>query len=64
MALYYLLATASVVTVVFILIYFVVQTAVYRELDDNLSFEAHKHNEEIFIRNDSIFFKNKNEWAW
>jgi two-component system heavy metal sensor histidine kinase CusS len=62
-ALYYLLATASVVTVVFILIYFVVQTAVYRELDDNLSFEAHKHNEEIFIRNDSIFFKNKNEWA-
>jgi signal transduction histidine kinase len=62
-ALYYLLATASVVTVVFLLIYFVVQTAVYSELDSGLSFEAHKHAEEIFIRNDSIFFKNKNEWA-
>lgn len=62
-ALYYLLATASVVTVVFLLIYFVVQTAVYRELDDDLSYEAHKHATEIFIRNDSIFFKNKNEWA-
>ncbi len=62
-ALYYLLATASVVTVVFFLIYFVVQTAVYSELDSNLSFEAHKHSEEILIHNDSIFFKNKNEWA-
>ncbi|WP_367391422.1 sensor histidine kinase [Lewinella sp. LCG006] len=62
-ALYYLLATASMVTVVFVLIYFVVQTAVYQELDDDLSYEAHKHSEEIFLRNDSIFFKNKNEWA-
>jgi signal transduction histidine kinase len=62
-ALYYMLATASVIAVVFLIIFFVVEAAVYQELDADLSFEAHKHTKEIQIDGDVILFKNKNEWA-
>ena len=61
-ALYYMLATASIMVLVFLIIFFVVQSAVYGELDEDLAFEAHKHTEEIYIKGDSIFFINKNEW--
>ena len=61
-ALYYMLATASIITVVFVVIYFVAQSAMYRGLDNDLTFEAHMHQKEIFVRNDSIFFINKAEW--
>jgi signal transduction histidine kinase len=62
-ALYYMLATASVIAVVFLIIFFVVEAAVYQELDADLSFEAHKHTKEILIEEDLILFKNKNEWT-
>jgi signal transduction histidine kinase len=58
-----MLATASVIAVVFLIIFFVVQVAVYQELDADLSFEAHKHTKEIQIDGDVILFKNKNEWT-
>lgn len=58
-----MLATASVTALVFFIIYVVVQTAVYQELDNDLAFEAHKHTQEIFIKGDSVIFKNKSEWA-
>lgn len=57
-----MLATASIIAIVFLIIFFVVQSAVYGELDEDLAFEAHKHTEEIYIKGDSIFFINKNEW--
>ena len=62
-ALHYMLATASIITFVFIIIYFVAQSAMYREIDRDLTFEAKIHQNEIFVRNDSILFINKNEWA-
>lgn len=61
-ALHYMLATATITTVVFVIIYFVAQTAMYQEIDSDLTFEAHMHQTEIFVRNDSILFINKNEW--
>lgn len=62
-ALYYMLATASVITIVFFIIFFVVQAAVYQELDNDLSFEAHKHTNEILIDGQLILFRNKSEWT-
>lgn len=57
-----MLATATVIAIVFLIIYFVVQTAVYRELDSDLAYEAHKHTKEIKLVRDSIVFINKAEW--
>lgn len=55
-------ATASITFLVFIVIYVVAQTAMYSRIDNDLTFEAKRHQKEIFTRNDSIFFINKNEW--
>ena len=57
-----MLATATVMALVFFVIYWVVHTAVYRELDNDLAYEAHKHTKEIYVVNDSILFVNKREW--
>ncbi len=61
-ALYYMLATALVMAVVFGVVFFVVQGTVYKNLDQQLSFEAHKHSHEILNFRDSIAFKNMAEW--
>lgn len=61
-AFYYMLATATVMASVFLFIFFVVHTVVYRELDNDLAYEAHKHTKEIHIVKDSIIFINKKEW--
>lgn len=61
-ALYYMLATAGITFLVFIIIYVVAQTAMYSGIDSDLMIQARMHQKEIFIRNDSIFFINKNEW--
>lgn len=61
-ALYYMLATASITFLVFIIIYVVAQTAMYSGIDSDLTFEAKMHQKEIYTQNDSIFFINKNEW--
>lgn len=61
-ALYYMVATAIVIAIVFFIIYLIVSTTVFFNLDRNLSFEAHKHTQEIWIRGDSILFVNKSEW--
>lgn len=57
-----MLATATVIAMVFFIIYFVVQTTVYQELDNDLAYEAHKHTKEIKLEKDSIVFINKEEW--
>lgn len=59
---YFMLATAIIIAVVFGIVYLIVQQTVYKNIDNDLSFEANKHIDEITIADDSIKFKNKNEW--
>ncbi|HNP68741.1 sensor histidine kinase [Aequorivita marisscotiae] len=61
-ALHYMIATAVIMVVAFIAVYFVVKETVYQNLDDDLSFEAEKHTGEIIIVGDSIKVRNKREW--
>lgn len=61
-ALHYMIATAVIMAVAFIVVYFVVQGTVYQNLDSDLSFEAEKHTREIKIVGDSIKIINKKEW--
>ncbi|MBK9630597.1 MAG: HAMP domain-containing protein [Saprospiraceae bacterium] len=61
-AFYYMMATAIILTVVFLTIYFAVQKTVMSHLDRDLSYEAIKHTKEILLSGDSIKFKNKAEW--
>ena len=61
-ALHYMIATAFIMAVAFAVVYFVVQSVVYQNIDNDLSFEAEKHTHEIKIVGDSIKIKNKNEW--
>ena len=61
-ALHYMLATAIIMAVAFLAVYFVVESVVYRNIDRDLSFEAEKHTAEIKIVGDSIKIKNKKEW--
>ena len=58
-----MLATASITALVFVIIYLVAQSAMYNEIDSDLTFEAQMHQTEIVVRHDSILFINKNEWA-
>ena len=61
-ALHYMIATAIIVAVVFSVVFFVVQETVYHNLDNDLTYEAEKHTDEIKILVDSIQFINKAEW--
>tara|TARA_R110001583_G_scaffold43034_1_gene136804 strand:- start:11472 stop:12845 length:1374 start_codon:yes stop_codon:yes gene_type:complete len=61
-ALHYMIATAIIMAVAFVMVYFVVKGVVYQNLDSDLSLEAEKHIEEIKIVGDSIKIKNKKEW--
>jgi len=62
-ALQYMLVTATLVAVVYLLVFGVVRQRVYAELDNSLRFEANKHGREITIAHDSIVFAHKDEWA-
>ena len=57
-----MLATALIIAVVFGVVYFIVQQAVYKNVDDDLTFEAKKHTYEINVSENDIHFKNKDEW--
>lgn len=57
-----MIATAIIMAVAFTVVYFVVKGVVYQNIDNDLSFEAEKHTEEIIIVGDSIKIKNKKEW--
>lgn len=61
-ALHYMVATASIMIVMFSTIFFVVRSAVFNNLDSDLSYEAEKHAGEIKTIGDSIHFINKAEW--
>lgn len=58
----YMLATAIVMASVFVVIYLIVQSTVYRHLDSDLQYEVAKHQTEIVFEGDSIRFDHKNEW--
>jgi len=62
LAFYYMLATAIIIAVVFSIVYLIVQKAVYKNLDNVLSFEARKHTKEIKIKENILYFINKAEW--
>ncbi len=53
---YYLIAAASVIAIVFAIIYFIVSATVYSNLDSALVYEAHKHIKDIVVNDDSIHF--------
>ncbi len=61
-ALHYMIATAIIMAVAFTAVYFVVKGVVYQNIDNDLSFEAEKHTEEIKVVGDSIKIKNRKEW--
>ncbi len=61
-AFYYMIATAITMAVAFGAIYLAVSETVFRNLDNDLSYEAHKHIGEVKMEGDSIRFKNKAEW--
>jgi len=61
-AFHYMIATAITMALAFSVIYFVVSQTVIRNLDNDLSYEAFKHTNEINIIGDNIKFKNKAEW--
>lgn len=60
-ALNYIVATAIIIALVFVAIFFLVKNTVYENLDKDLNFEIRKHSKEIVVRHDSIYFYNKKE---
>ncbi|MCB9208507.1 MAG: HAMP domain-containing histidine kinase [Ignavibacteriales bacterium] len=58
-ATHYLISAASVIAVVFVIIYFIVKTTVFSNLDTALLYESNKHLNDIVVNQDSIKF-NKN----
>lgn len=61
-AMRFMLATALIILLVFGTVYFIVQQTVYRNLDNDLLFEASKHLKEVRMKGDTIYFINMNEW--
>ncbi len=61
-AFYYMVATATIMAIVFGAIFFTVNETVWQNLDSDLSYEAKKHTRGIEIVGDSIKFANKAEW--
>jgi signal transduction histidine kinase len=60
---YYLFATALIIALIFITIYFIVHKTVYSHLKDDLDSELKELNNSIVIYNDSeIVFANPFEW--
>lgn len=58
-ATYYLIAAASVIAIVFTIIYFIVSTTVYSNLDSALIYEAQKHIKDVIINQKNIYFDTK-----
>lgn len=61
-AFHYLMATAIIMALVFSTIFFIVKGTVIQNLDNDLSYEAEKHLNEIEFVEDRIQFINKQEW--
>lgn len=57
-----MVATAALVAIVFVTIYFVTRHSIYSHLDSDLTYEAHKHAGEIEVKGQHIVFNSKAEW--
>ncbi|MFN3841302.1 MAG: ATP-binding protein [Cyclobacteriaceae bacterium] len=60
-ALYYLIATALLVALSFVLIFVVVRNRVFSDLEYTLNYEAMRHQREIYVEGGMIRFINKDE---
>jgi len=56
---YYLIAATLLIAIVFVIIYFIVSTTVYSNLDSALVYEAEKHIKDVVVNQDSIYFNTK-----
>jgi signal transduction histidine kinase len=61
-ALSYMWATASLLLLVFALVYLVVEMTVYAHIDSELKKVANKHAQEVEVKNDHVYFVDKIEW--
>lgn len=61
-AIQYLLATAILMAICFLVVHIVASQVVFSNLDRDLDYEAEKHSYEVRIEGDSIRFYNKAEW--
>ena len=60
-ALHYMLATAALVAVVYLVVFGVVRHRVYQDLDTNLRYEAAGHLKEVSIADSTIRFSHMGE---
>jgi two-component system heavy metal sensor histidine kinase CusS len=61
-ALHYVLATAALVAMSYLVVFGVVRNRVYTDLDRNLRFEAAKHMGELRVMGGTLRFGNRREW--
>lgn len=61
-ALLYLISSATLVAVLFLVIYSIVYTTVFHHLNKDLEFEANKHRNELKVQNNRLSFRDKTEW--
>lgn len=62
-AFHYIISTALLVFVVFIIIYSIVSFTVYKNVNDNINFEASEYQEKVNFINDQPKLVDKNEWV-
>jgi signal transduction histidine kinase len=58
-ALYYLISASSIIAVVFVIIYLIVSTTVYSNLDSALTYEARKHLKDVVVAVDTLYFNSE-----
>ncbi len=58
-AFHYLITASSLIAIVFIIIYLIVSTTVYSNLDSALIYEAHKHLKDVVVDKDRLLFNSK-----
>jgi signal transduction histidine kinase len=61
-AFHYILSTALLVFVVFIIIYSIVSFTVYKNVNENINFEATEYQEKIYFVKDQPKLLDKSEW--
>lgn len=58
----YIISTALLILVVFVVIYFIVKVSVYNDLENDIQIETEKLLEEIKVENNTFYLIDKNEW--
>ena len=62
MALNYILTTALLIVVVFLVIYQIVSLSVNQHINNDLLSELEKHSEEVAVKNGALFLVHQEEW--